>query len=1223
MVRVVPANNVIPLFGPTQPSVAEQPLLVPPFPIIESAPFNQPLTFSTNKAALGRYLPIPQIHPFISQPPIAHGFSNSLFGPPSFNESSGVTSIAGDEISKRLKNAFALMQGNDLDAAGAQFKDLREICSKLSPNAEGDLDGILAFSTFLEANYGEVDDETFAALGVVRQIGKKIRTTPQGKELIAREMLMRSVAHSRNGDDDTALFVLDKFSNQDPVTQPGELRILGLIHYANMLCNRASTHNSTHRAEALGTLYQVMTEHLKDSIDIESDSPEEIQRKANTLVQFYLSIAEFFLHQHRPESAKNLAYQAQAMFPDHPAIVELFKDEESEDDLANASELKQLLQKIEQSKGKVGYTNLKAGATEFLNAASLPNGKTYWKYATIGSFLGALSGAIEGNVFDGSLPSIMMASAAFATAAVGARKAFAGITAEETKQAFKTGHTDRSFWNVAPKEAAKLLGTYVLFGGGLPFLGYLPDAWLASQDGIMGQMHGLGSIVSGLTSTGVEHTADLINAISLQGFTDGVPMWWNQWAATSPFAESVNKAIHLPFDPNPWGKIFSNWNSDKIPTWMKFTYPFGIAGFAYAVSTAHPKAKDWIHEKVLAKKHAAYLLPGTWGLTSAAMVASGLNPLAASVFTAICYAVQWRHHVQSGGDWNLVKKDARNTVDWGKMMFAGAVQLLYIGPGNAIAPIIKKPVGWDKIEWYQIPQFLSDHWSEVSKYMLDNIYGHCGMVPFLAALGVAHALLTGTSATQTLKAKYAKAWTYEIPANSLKLMLGWTSFAGNALATIIKEFGLGAIVTQSYREAGGSRMQRGTFSEVLKRIAEKVSSHGPLEAKEDAAAEIANTVQGMKERAEKLYGECKEEAAKGTAYEHQDTALHKVPLADQLLLLADSYFLPKRGRALFSPDEHPKWYRTKIYRALVDPSTTSETVEEYLDRLTAIAYDISPRQYDARRYLLIATMGAAAGKAHGQTIKNYFTEGKGKPLVKVYDLDKQLEHMTQKKPTKGKSSSLSWLGMGTASSWMRKHLKPTPEKAFSAAASTAGRRYSFFAPLTGRSLVENGAFLTSFITAAAQGDPAFQTYADPTFYRDTLYKFLMTSAKEASAGSGEYDKNVIKPILRATEEAAKQLDDNRKDVRHNLLTTIWLAQLGPHKKIIQPWINKNKHLFHANGVSVKPVVKGKQTEFPKNLKQKGPIKKLFAEHLWHSNNSTDGQVVYPTRALPALSWRMH
>jgi hypothetical protein len=159
--------------------------------------------------------------------------------------------------------------------------------------------------------------------------------------------------------------------------------------------------------------------------------------------------------------------------------------------------------------------------------------------------------------------------------------------------------------------------------------------------------------------------------------------------------------------------------------------------------------------------------------------------------------------------------------------------------------------------------------------------------------------------------------------------------------------------------------------------------------------------------------------------------------------------------------------------------------------------------------------------------------------------------------------------------------------------------------------VENLSFLTSFWLAAKQSDPAFQTRADITFYGGTLFGLLMTPAKKYKETTTDYEERIVRPLLEIVKNIAQRQGDNRADVRHNIIVSVWLACQGPHKDLIQAWIKENKYLLHANGVYGSLKFDERRLKLPQDLREKALIKALFREWMWNSDNSTDGIIVKP------------
>jgi hypothetical protein len=1060
------------------------------------------------------------------------------------------------------------------EEAGRLFKEVRSDRFRLQEKIVGGSDELFVEATFGEALYGEVDDETFAALRSVRKRASKYNDEMTS----AREMLIRSVAHVRIGDDETAFHILEKYTNQDVALKPGPMKVMGLIMYANLLMNRATMHAGSVRAEALKTLSDAMAVNLRATVENFISERENSSAMSDALANFYLFVSDFFLDQHRPVDADDIACVAKELFPNNPAVLDRF----------DAHEVSM-------------YDCLVSGANAFLDYARFESNKAYWKHSVSGGLAGAAVGAAGG----GTLGSTMLGAAIMSTLFVAFGKAARGFKAEETRQAFITGHYDGSLGLSAFREGMKLLGTYVFFGGLLPIADFVPHVMLASKDGTNGQLHGLGSAMSYVVSNLMNRGGEFFDYVSAYGLVDGSGQFWHNWVNSSFFAESVNNGAMLPFN-DPAGRIFSKHSWESLPPALR-TFPtstsaeiaksivlggtYGYMGVSslYAFLTMNPTVRSFL-KKRLPSGIENWLFPGAFLGTSVAMIASGFQPIQAITFSLFCYLVQHRHVVQGGGQWNVMKPGVWSSLDLSKYMRAGAVQLLYIGPGNAIKPHIVKPDFWNA------------DFSTISQYVMNNIEAHCGMVPFLAALGVIHAFSTGLSVKQTLKAKYAKAYTYEIPANTFKLIAGWTSLIGNVGAALIKEFGLGAIVTQSFREAGGSSVQRDTFRGLISRIDRAlVDGNGVT---------LSTLTQTSDELGDRRFVQLQKDMRANAAEMHKDEYLSskfmKRELADQLNILADCYFMDEDDRALLSPHLKDEWYRTIIYRGLMDPDTCEPAVKEYLKRLAVVASDVRPDLHYVRRNMIVSTIRAIAGSAHGEYIKQFFTEGRGKDIVQAYCLEKTLEEVLRMKREEG-AHAWKWRRVRR---WIEKNLhrrELTPEDAFYNAAATAGRRYLFSAPFSGRSLMENGAALSSFLLAASQSNPAFQTFADRTLYEGTIYRFLMTPAKKARKTDEEYRDKVVKPLLYAIGVVAARLGDTRKDVRHNLLVSALLAVHGPHGDVIEEWIEEKEHLLEANGIYGRPSIDG-------------DVKTLFSSYLWDSDSSTDGKIVFPASEWRPLNW---
>jgi hypothetical protein len=1133
----------------------------------------------------------------------------------SSGQSGGV--VIDPRAHQRFGRAFDLLSSQP-EEAGRLFTQMRDGHRSNAINTEGALDPLYVEATFGTALWGKVTAQTFADLRDIRKRAKRLEDVNIG----AREMVVRAVAHSRINDDETAMGVLERlFENPDKVCNQG-IRVTALIMYVNLLIDRVIRHTGDVRSNALNAIPKKMRSELNTTIasmiqKARADGGADQRALMASLAKVYLYVSEFLLEHRRPLDAKEVIITARALFPDDPGIVSVFSTDLSGHDDSKVEHISPLQQLI--SGNGVGFMDhLAAGATEFLRSARYSNNAEFWKRAVGGAFIGAaiVSGSSLVLGGDPSFADTMMGVAVAATAVAGAGKVRRGLGAPETRQAFLTGYSDGSFTREAFKEGMKLLGTYALFGGILPFAEILPDAIMATTSG---QVHGLGSLTSYLATSVAGRVQDLLSSVSSSGLADGSLQFWRQWVDSSIFAEAINNGLTLPFN-HPLDKIFSGVDWHRIPEWARpFSYGgpagaahslfvsaaylwMGLSG-AYAVAKMNPTASVWLDRNL--PDYAKWIaLPGSFLATSAAMVASGVDPVSSPLLVLFNYLIMHRHWVQSGGSWNIFKKDVLKGLPLAKYMAGGAIQLLYIGPGNAIKP--------------HIPAMAE---TGAAQFVWHNMEAHCGMVGFLAALGGFHAILTGLSVAQTLKAKYAKAWTYEIPANVIKLMLGWTSLAGNVIAPAIKELGFGGVVTQSYREGGGSPLQVDMLLGLIAKY-HKIRLSGEPESVADPSLDqrMLDLHQTMAVNANHIQDQGVRAALRGEAYGFLNTILTSQPIADQLLVLTDAYFMENDERVLIGPHLRNEWYTEIIYRALTDPDTSVDRISAFLDRLRVVSLDPSPSLRPVRHNLIIATMRAMAGTAHGEQIARYFTDGYGNEMVKMYGLENVMAEIERMKRGEGKEawrSIVPWW-RGKVRSWMDKHILSrgvsSVDKFYNAAAM-AGRRFKFSAPFTGRSLVENGAPFSAFLLSASQADPVFQTEADSTLYAGSIYGILMTPTQKSFETTDDYEASVIKPLLELIRLNALKVGDNRMDVRHNLLVSVWLASQGPHGELIRTWIAENKHIFQANGIYGMLKVDGVKRHLPRKLSQRSLIRAWFKDNLWDSDISADGRVVYPSPHL--------
>jgi len=1228
--------------------------------------FHNPLQAYTYNPGKGLYLPREIRDPFLAQPgmsPIMSAFmsdqgirTTSDFDPHTVRVTDAGKNVLFDPLEARyvsdsgrtvsresLKHSdddpYATWVtdamgkvSSDPDAAGEEFKRIR---INMETNDRGVGGALYGMASFGEAIWGQVDEGTFAALRNVRLAAdeEKDETT------LARELLIRSVASAKVGNDEAALNTLRFAVDSEEMKSSVPLQITSMVMYANVLVNQGFKYTGAKRNEALEYLGELMNETIPETIREAKDDSYVAETMESTLPDLYVYIADYFLAQHRPLDAMNIINTLKEYYPEHPKTLALFENPSPVTGDGPSTKVRTPLQNLIASQTRdpeesdQSFNHIIAGAAEFLRTSSFENNVAYWKSALCGAIPASIAGAVYGFFSNGSFSAALMGAGLGATLSVAASKIKRGATSEETRQAFITGYSDTNLGQVAFSETMKLLATYAFFGGALPLLNFMPDFTLAASGNFTGQLYGPGSVLSYFVSSATERMNQLVTSISDTNFTDGFMNFWDGWRATSPFAQALHNGLTLPFRPSTdivemLFQRYSTW--DKAVEFYKTLPSDGLAGAAisaasaalasyvgasglYAIFSMNPTLAAFMKDK-LPKNIDRKLFLGAYLGTVAGMVASGFNPLSASIFTLFCYAVQYRHHVQSGGDWRIYKKDVFRGLDLSKFMRAGAIQLLYIGPGNAIKPNIPK------IDW------MASTFPEITNYLLANVEAHMGMVPFLAALGVFHAAFTGLNIRQTLLAKYAKAYTYEIPANVLKLSLGWTSLAGNVAGTAIKEFGIGASVTASFREAGNSPIQLDAVMGNLKKIG--------LERKNLEAAVPEGLASPFVKLYERMAAEALETERQGTlAARSGDGARFlkdnyaMLPFQEKLIKLTSNYYVRSDRSPFIPPRPASSEYNDVVFRALVTTETPGEVVDEYLSRLRIILTDLDPALADVRHNLLVATICAVAGAAHGDRIKGFLDSEDVWLVMQSYGLIALYEKVAEKR---GTYDSEAWKALrilpGSSRGFIAKHFrKPvlSQEDKFYNAATVPGRSFPFSGVVTGNSVVQNGSPLFAFLLSAIQGDPAFETKADPTFFKGTLYKILMGNPAKAEMGMEQYRVEYLLPLLSGVLNSASKLNDSRFDIRHNLLTTIWLASNGPHSELLKKWIEEHKHLYNAHGIYGEPKIGSKVVALPRSrsLKERRLINALFKQYLVNSTNSADGKVRYnmPPKAGP-MRW---
>jgi hypothetical protein len=1164
----------------------------------EAPAFEDPIVVSTFRPWIGKTLPVIAVNPLITQP--------AMRGRETLISNAGDGAIVDmDDVVDRLDLLDAMAQVDvDPEAAGSAFAKIRERRRAYAMSLDDGLDPLFAEAAFGAALWGSVSAQTFLDLREIKKWAKAAGDV----DINARESLVRAVAHMRANDDRTSMDVLNGMSKQlsNPQLQQGEaLRVNALILRANLFMNRAMRRTGKARSDALDALRCILKEDLNRAIgDIQMTTPE-IESLKESAARFYPFAADFLLQHQRPQSAREVMETARAMFPNAASVTSYF-DVPGNVEGSGEREITNLHRLMSSRPGMLG--RIGAAAAEVIRSSGFENNYEFWKQSLQGALAGgvAYAGAM---IFSNATPTTsysMMSLAIGAVLFVLTGKVQKAATAKEPREALATG---RSNWK--PNVAGAAGKGFLVAGGYAVMCGLLAH----------------------LSNIGIMRAEGLHEEIAQSGLLQGAANFWNNWAQHSYFAGSVDNALRLPLN-DPIGKIFSGASWDKIPTALRTfsfdspgavaqslglgaLYLYMAASMGYAFANMNPvvnktingllKKSKWEYTNIAVK---SLMFPGAFMATWGAMAASGVG-VWAPVVVLTAYLVYYRNYVQGGGDPNIFRREQFKDLPLEKAMTAGAVQLLYIGTGAAIVKDLP-----DRAEVGNL-QFLQN-----------AIEVHAGIVPFLAVLGIFHAVMSGYSIKQTLKAKAAKAYTYDLPSNALKLILGWRSMWANTLGPLIKEFGLGAPVTNVYREAGDSPTQRHTFAKIVEdhrktmdaTSGRAANARGGLKLVEAPDEKLVVLREKMIQQASDLYARGIQAAMNGQAYGFQNEMLTKRSLVERLMMIADAYFMTDDRRLLIGPHLQPEWYRTIIFRGLTDPGTSIPTVDAFLQLLRVIAADRAPEKAYVRRNFIAATMRAMLDMHHGNRIYEFFNSKEGAPLIEQYQLQHVFQELKEKRRD-GRREVPGFVSDMRVRLWQRRNIlnfgvaptdafRETPADKFYGAVTVAGRRYRFSAPFTGRSAVENGSPFSSFLLSASQGDAPFQTTPDLTLYAGTLFKMLMSPVEKEKTTTEKHQAQILRPLLDLIGVNAAKLGDNRKDVRHNLLMTVLFASQGPNGQFVRQWIKDHKHLYHANGIYSPLKFDEKVDRLPHTLKDRG-VDKLFAKHLWDSEVSADGMVVYP------------
>lgn len=1176
-------------------------------PRLAESHFGPPLAISKRHPRLGFTLPIIAHRPLVAQPaaaPLSHPLLLNYLGEPL------APAVEPSPAETAAREALELL-GTDPERAGPLFRDARIACER-TPRDVSRLPPLYVVAALGEATYDQGSDDTARALREVKHFARHTGN----QDLLASERLARAVMLTRWGQEEDAARVLAKFSRDNAHKCSPVLRVRGLLHYANLLLNRAARQQDPAvRQQALTSLRHIFRTVIPDFLPKDNDLPPEAMA---VVAKAYYFFADVFLQLGRSLDARDLLFVGRAVCRDDEQLASLFEtdavaEHDEEEGPAKHGALRRLVQTW-QSPDAISFgQRTYAWLAEFLPRARFRNnravGKAVFLGCTAGAAIAASMAAVAGE--PQAVADIMVGSALGATGALAAGKVVAGVQADEPWQALATGYTERTIGGPLLLEAAKLLATYTVFGGPLPGVEALvPSLLVAGTDHGGVQLHGIGSGLSYLVERTATHLDELSGFIAQHGLPDGVAAFWQHWTETSAVAQGLDNGFTFPFSEDPWRQLFGNASFSRFSScldgifngWLPGSVQTGIesviyaymgAGGIYAFASMTPQLRRLLEGRMGEaglRSLERRLFPGAALMTVAAMVASGMDPMAAAGFTAVSYLVQMRLILQGGG---------LAGVDMGKMMRAGAIQLLYLAPGAALMPELAKSV-------------LEDPNAGMLDKIGAGIEAHFGIVAFLATLGGAHAVLTGLNPSQTLLAKYAKAMTWEIPVQVMKLLLGWLSFLGNTAALVLKEAGFGAITSASIREAGGSPVQEDTVTSRLKPLRETA-----LDALSVPPLGLAVNLElrtRMVSEAREFRLTAAHAAANGEAMEFHDERFASQPRGVQLRLATMAYFLRDDGRVLLKSRLPAAAYHGVVYKALTDETVAEAEVADYLDRLKVIACDAADDLADGRRNLLVATVRAAIHPVHGDRIREFFTSPDGQAILVQYKLQSDYDSVLQYQFPKALAFSQRYSqDRWRPKRWIKVRLQAPPEQPFYDTAVVAGRRIRITGPFTGRTVREAGAPLFTMLDSITQTDVAHQTRADPSFYYGTLWKRVLMRKTLGGQSVDKYRTEMVLPLLEAVRRIASRVHDVRADIRHNLLLAVELAAEGPHAEVVKPFIAEHRGIFTTMH-SIRASLLASGEHLPRNARswrECRMAKRIFARLMIDSGNSADGMLVEP------------
>lgn len=1048
---------------------------------------------------------------------------------------------------RHMQSAFDALEHGSVRKAGRYFQKARETLDEMGSSSYQN--PLYVAAAFGEAIWANVNNATFNAL-------ERIQINFGAKEkVLRRERLMRALAYSKTGHDQPALKCLTELTPDDSVNDA--LKAAALVSMADIRIIRGLRRTHHSREVEFGLAHEILTHEIPVMFDTwaaqvsDNDRSEfEAQREitADILYQKAVQFRTAGYHLYAQNVFLTILKQfastqvAQRIREGDPLAAPYLVDGHTRNDVT------------------MGDRILAAGL-ELTGRSSFPTRGAYWKTATFGSLAGAaLMTAVNGGI---DYPTAMQAMGSGALAAVALRKLSIGIGAAETRQAYKTGHTDVTVGHAIKNGASgvlRLMATYAFFGGAIPGMEHLSSApvakhFIAQASPAGAHLKGIGSFLGWIYGTSVEEGQRLFSMVAANGWGHGTELFWDHYRTHTVFGSSLDHGIQFWQQAGEYarhGMVADLRHALSTATEthnLASTFINGIKGVAgaYALGTMIlPQLREWLlskYPKALPLGELAMLL-GAYALAADINLALGVRPIDSYTNPFLGVLVQLRHHTMGGG--------RANNVDYAAVMRGMLIPTLYTGTG---AKMSADPSVYDK--------------TQISHLFANSM----GIQVFLLPIGIVHAWLAGLDVKELLKGKVAKSWREESIGNSGRLALGWSTFWGTAFSMVAQQIALQPWISSRFREITGTPSQWTAFLKMMRSL--KPSS-GQLTNGTEASAkaeEAAQRIASLIERAEHLatsHEESKRQVSIASLTKQRESA-------QKLGFISELYFV--RGKVPFPTIPTRANYRKIVYESLMDPSLSKDDLDAYLADLSIILQDMNLERQGMRHNLVLATYAASNGP-HSEEIAEFFRENDW--VTKSYPLPRDPKTKKQIPPPKR--------AVGV---WFLQNLQTGGAEKLEGSVATAGTIWSFWNFMTGRTVTEVATPATALAFSFLRKDAPFRVMPNKKYYRKIVLRFLMSPTMQPG---------VVQNFLTLLAEMSESDNPLRTHVHHNLALCAWGARNGPHGKIIRQFFSEHPLIEEKYSLP--------QDNPPTGWKLGSGAATWLDAHLIGSETSSDGMVVH-------------